>query len=166
MRQYVPRHVRAVDEKIAVLDADVHVRAEDQQLLGELPHCLTSAEIALERSDLLVRPVRERMRPRSSNLESLAAGKLHHAATQFDQLRAHVLGRVADGGADFDDRLVQFRFHLPRTLLCRSSPRSRDVRLQLPVTGDDWYSSSTPMVRGRRLHQIGDGVGDLEQLHL
>ena len=40
VRHEVPGHVHRVDEEVAVLDADVDVRAEDQQLLGEVVHVL------------------------------------------------------------------------------------------------------------------------------
>ena len=45
-----------VDQELAVLDADVDVRAEDQQLLRQVAHVLLDAEVALERRDLLRRP--------------------------------------------------------------------------------------------------------------
>ena len=45
----------------AVLDGDVDVRAEDEQLPGEVLHVVLHAEVALERRDFLLLPRRERV---------------------------------------------------------------------------------------------------------
>src|SRR6185503_20911432 len=98
--QHITRNIRAIDQKIPIFDDDVNVCAEDQELLRELAHCLTSTEVALERRDLLVGPVRKRMRSGGGDLEALPSGQLHHAAPQLDELRAHILRRMADGCAN------------------------------------------------------------------
>ena len=54
MRQQVADDVHGVDHELAVLDADVDVRAEDEKLLGKVLHVLLDAQIALQRRDLLV----------------------------------------------------------------------------------------------------------------
>jgi len=56
MRKQVSRDVHRLDEEVLVLDTDVNVRAEDEQLLGEVLEVLLHASIALERRDLLLRP--------------------------------------------------------------------------------------------------------------
>src|SRR5687767_663692 len=131
MRQHITRNIGAVDQEVAVLDPDVDMRAEYEQLLRELPHCLTSAEVTLEGRDLLVGPMREGVRPGGSDLVSLSCRQLHHTPPQVNELVADILRCVADRGTHLDDGLVQLRLHLTehQPLVLQDL---RDIRLQLP----------------------------------
>src|SRR4030095_9900956 len=69
VREQIPRDVHRLDEEVAILNADVNVRAEDEQLLREILQVLLDTDVSLERRDLLFGPPRERMRPRGGDDE-------------------------------------------------------------------------------------------------
>ena len=48
--------VHHVNRSLAILDADVDVRAEDQQPLRQLAHVCSHAQVALQRRDFLIDP--------------------------------------------------------------------------------------------------------------
>ena len=62
MRKEVARLVHDLDPQLAVGDPDVHVQAEDEQLADDVLQLLFEDLVALVLGDLLVLPVRERMR--------------------------------------------------------------------------------------------------------
>jgi hypothetical protein len=136
VRQEVARDVRGVDQEVAILDADVNVRAEDQQLTREVLHRVLRADVALERRDLLIGPVRERMRARGGDLEPASAGELHDAAPELHELMPHFGGRTTDRGPDLDDGLVQLGLHLPHHQVIVLEDL-RDVGLKLTRLGID-----------------------------
>ena len=131
VRHEVAGHVHRVDEEVAVLDADVDVRAEDQQLLGEVVHVLLDAEVALERRDLLRHPRRERVRAGRGDHQAVrpARSMMRGGAYQFG---AGLGGGLADLGADLDHRLVQLGLDLLAEDELAVFEDLRDVRLQLP----------------------------------
>src|SRR5688572_1298313 len=107
MRNEVPSDVHRIDEEFTVFDADMHVRAEDQQLLRQLLHVLLHADVALQRRDLLVHPRRERVRARGGDAQAFLAGKAVNEAAQTAQLLGCVRRGFAHRRADLNDRLVQ-----------------------------------------------------------
>ena len=80
MRQEIAGDVGRVDEEVAILDPDVHMRAEDEELAREVLHRVLRADVPLERRDLLRDPVRERMRSGRGDREVLEPRELHDAA--------------------------------------------------------------------------------------
>ena len=112
MRQEIAGHVARVDEEILVLDADVHVGAEDQQTLGQIAHVVARAKVVIVWRDLLRLPVRERMRTGGGDAISLLRGQLHNTLAQHDQFITNLRRCLAHRRADFDDRLMHLRLHL------------------------------------------------------
>jgi hypothetical protein len=130
VRQEIPRDVRRIDQEVAILDPDVDVRAEDQQLPREILHRVLRADVALERGDLLIDPVRERVRSRRPRSRVLEPASSITPRLRRTELFAHFLRRATN---------VVSR---PRrsTDAARASPargsvvvleQLRDVRLQL-----------------------------------
>src|SRR5260370_15454358 len=106
MWQQVADNIHAVDEKFAVFDADVHVRAEDQQTLGEFLHVLLDAHVALLRGDLLRHPGGNGMRAGGDDLQVVLASKFHDHASQSYQFGSKLSRCLAYVGTDLDHGLV------------------------------------------------------------
>src|SRR4029077_13053595 len=132
----VARHVEGIDQELAVLDADVHVGAEDEQPLRQVRHVLAQAEVALERRDILFHPGQERVRARRGDPEAVLGREPHDVPAQADQLGPHLGRRPAYRGADLHDRLVQLGLHLGQNQMI-ASEELRDVRFQLARRGID-----------------------------
>ena len=75
VRQEISRGIHQVDLRLAVLDADVDVHAEDQQRLGEHLHFVDQRVVVFVRRDLLIFPARERMRRGRGDAQALALGE-------------------------------------------------------------------------------------------
>src|SRR6185503_4635999 len=74
VRQQIPRDIHCIDEKILILDADVNVRAENQQLLRQVLEVFTNACIPFERCDLLCHPPRVRANAQARRATLTALG--------------------------------------------------------------------------------------------
>ena len=63
MRQEVARLVHHLDATLAIGYPDVHVEAEDEELTDDVLQLVLEDLVALGLGDLLILPVRERVRP-------------------------------------------------------------------------------------------------------
>src|SRR5688572_19415625 len=92
------------------------------------------------------------MRARRRDAEILLQREVHHEAAQAAQLEARVFRRLADGRANFHDRLVQFRLDLAQHQLVFLQDL-RDVGTQLARAGiDDLVFLFDANGERRRLH--------------
>ena len=106
MRQEVPHLVHQVNAGFAILDADVHVQAEDQVRARHELHVLDDLQVALVGIDVLDAPVREWMRRAGAEQQAVVLGERHHRAPQVEDVGARLFHVAADAGPDLDDRLV------------------------------------------------------------
>ena len=136
MRQEIARHIERVDQELAILDADVDVRAEDQQPLRQLAHVRPHAQVALQWRDLLIDPRRKWMGARGGDLEPVPGHQFQDLSPQSHQLGARLRRRVANLSPDFDNRLVQLRLYLRQHQVIAAQD-FRDVRFQLAGLGVD-----------------------------
>ena len=77
------------------------------------------------------RPVRERVRSRSRNTQSVFASEADHFRTKARHLLTRDFNVRADRRTDFDDRIVQFALHLFFKARLARFEHLRDVRFQL-----------------------------------
>src|SRR6267378_531053 len=153
MRQDIARHIERVDQKLAILDADVDVRAEDEQPLRQLAHVLPYAQVALQRRDLLIDPRGEWMGARGGDLEPVPGHQFQDLSAQSHQLGACLRRRPAHLGADLHNRLVQLRLYLRQHEVIAAQD-FRDVRFQLAGLGiDDLVLLLDPQGERGRLHR-------------
>ena len=136
MRTEIAGDVERIDEELAVLDADMHVRAEDQKLLCEIREILLHAHIAFQRRDLLLHPPRERVRAGRHDFEPFPRGKAHDESAQPHQLSAKLGRSLTDFAPNLDHALMQLGLHFtePHVILLEDL---RDVRAKLPRHGVD-----------------------------
>ena len=87
-RDVHPHAVRDVDRLLGVVDADVHVQAEQQLLARDEPQHVDDLAVAVALHDALVLPVRERVGRRGADREALRLGGLAHAPAQLLELAA------------------------------------------------------------------------------
>ena len=138
MRQEVTHLIHQMNRRFAVLDADVHVQAENQVRARDELHVFDDLQIALVRIDVLHAPVGERMRGAGRQQQAVLAREPNHLAPQIDDVLARFLDVAADAGADLDHRLV----HLGLDLLVQQPLAVRDqlgadVRAQIECRGID-----------------------------
>ena len=132
MRQEVPELIHQVNQRLAVLDADVHVQAEDQVGARDDLHVLDDLPVALVGIDVLVAPVGERMRRAGDETQAVLLGERDHAAPQVLQILGGLRDGPADAGADLDDRLVHLRLHtLVHLTLALLDDLHLDVRAEI-----------------------------------
>src|SRR5882672_1984060 len=105
----------------------MHVQAEDEQLADDVLQLLLEDLVALGLGDLLVLPMRERMRAGRGDTQ---ARRLQQRSDRAAQSRDLVTG-LADVGADLraglDDRL----HHLALELVTEAAARGREERLDM-----------------------------------
>ncbi len=106
MGQQVTDDIHGIDEKLAVFNTHMYMRAEDQQALGELLHVLLHSHVALLRCDLLGQPRGKRMGARCDDLQAVLPGQFHDGAPQPYQFVAQFSRCLADRGTDLDHGLV------------------------------------------------------------
>ena len=154
MRQEVPQLIHQVNQRLAVLDADVDVQAEDQVGARDDLHVLDDLQVALVGVDVLHAPVGERMRGAGDELQAVLLGERDHLPAQVAQIRRRFLDGLADARADLDHRLVHLGLHafvqLPLALF---EDLHLDVRAQVERDGiDRLVFLLDPEGEGRRLH--------------
>ena len=85
--------VRDVDRLVGVVDADVHVQAEQQLLAHDEAERVDDLAVALALHDALVLPVGKRVGRRGADRESLRLGCLAHAPAQVLELSGRLCRR-------------------------------------------------------------------------
>src|SRR6185503_3337925 len=125
------------DEELPILDADVHVRPEDEQLLREILQILLHADVPLERRDLLSHPVGEWMRPRGRDLEPTFRREVDDRTAQPHELRAEIRRTATHLASDFYHRLVKLRLHLLEDEVI-AVQNLGDIRTELACGGIDY----------------------------
>ena len=132
VREEVERLVHDLDGERAVLDADVHVQAEDEVRAREHLHLLHDLVVARVGEDFLVRPVREGMRAGGRDAHAVLLREADDLRPHLPDVLAYLRDVPADAAADLDDRLV----HLRLDALLQDEPALLqdllDVRAQLP----------------------------------
>ena len=101
-----------VDRLVGIVDADVHVQAEEELLAGDEAQRGHEVAVAVAADDPLVLPHRERMRPGRADRQPVLAGHPRHLRAQRAQLRAGGHGVRAGIGRDLEHRLHQLRLDL------------------------------------------------------
>ncbi len=96
MRQQVAYDVHGIDQKFAVLDADMDVRAEDEQALRQFLHILLYAGIAIHRRNILLHPRRDGMRAGCRDTQAILGGQFHNGPAQAYQFLSQFGGRLTD----------------------------------------------------------------------
>ena len=112
MREEIPRHIHRVDHEIAVLDAHVDVRAEDQIPLGDLLQVLSQTDVALDRRDVLLLPGREGVSARGHDREPLLGYPAADEAAHTQDFLARFTHIAADLACRFHTGLVKLRMNL------------------------------------------------------
>ena len=151
VRQEVARAVHDLDGRLAVLDADVHVQSENQVGARDHLQVFHDDAVALVGIDLLLVPLRERMRAAGGECAARSARArpmIWRRMSRISSLR--LLDVLADAGADLDDRLVHLGLDAlvqQHPALCRRS-RPECASADRGYSGSMvWYSSSMPIVR-------------------
>ena len=103
--------VHHVDRNFAVLNAHMHVQAENQIGSGHQLHVFHNILVALVRMNFLHAPVGKRMGRSRRQSQPVFPGQPDHVATQLLDFSLAVLDVDAHRGPDFDDRLVHLSFH-------------------------------------------------------
>ena len=138
VRQKVAHLVHQVNGRFAVLDADVHVQAEDQVRARHQLHVLDDLQVALVGINVLHAPVGERVRRAGAEQQAVLAGELHHGAPQVEDVGARLLHVAAHAGADLDHRLVHLRLDaLVQLALALGDNLGVDVRAEIEGVGID-----------------------------
>ena len=89
--------------------------------------------VAFVRIDLLMAPVGKGMRAGGGDLQIVLSGQFDHLPTNKRDLLARFLDRVADPGADFDDRLMHLGFDgLMQQHFTLLDDLGGDMRTQIP----------------------------------
>ena len=119
MRKEIPGLVHHLDPPFAVGDPDVDVQAEDQQLADHVLQLVLEDLVALGLGDLLVLPVRERVRARGRDAQPGGTKKHRERSAQGRDL----VPGFADIGADLRSGLDDGLHHLGLDLLPGPRPR-------------------------------------------
>src|SRR5205814_4480499 len=131
MRQKIAGLVHHMNRRFAVRNSNMDVQSENQVCARKRLHVAHDFLIAFAFGDELVSPVRKWMGPDRCDLQSAAAGEVRQLAPQLNHMRARVIDRIANLGAEFDDRLM----HLGLDLLLEQDLATLEdflnVRLQL-----------------------------------
>jgi hypothetical protein len=158
VRHEVAGHVHGVDQELPVVDADMHVRPEDEQLLRQVLHVRLHPHVALQRGDLLRGPVGEGVRPGRGHPQVLAGRQPDHHPPQALQLGARLRRRLAHARPDLHDALVQLGLDLAQHQVVVVQDLG-DVGAQLPrLRVDDLVLFLDPDGERRRLHGSSPGT--------
>ena len=82
VRQEIARVIHHVDRRLAILDADVHVQAENQVRARHQLHVFDDLVVALVGIDVLRAPVGKRMRRAGGQPQAVLLRQLDHVAAQ------------------------------------------------------------------------------------
>ena len=104
--QEVADLVHQLDEGLTVLDADVHVEAEDEVRPRHQLHVLHDLEVAGIRIDVLLAPVGERMGGAGDEEQPVVLCQAHHRPPQVDDVLTRLANRPAHAGAHLDHGLM------------------------------------------------------------
>src|SRR5262249_38920959 len=109
VRQEIADLVGEKHRHVAVFDADVHVKAEDEVRARNVLKILDEPLVAGAVGDLLLLPVAERVGPGGDDPEPVLPGQTAERAAEPADLRAGLADVAADAGPGLDDRLVHLR---------------------------------------------------------
>jgi hypothetical protein len=157
MRKEVARLVHHLDACLAIGDPDVDMQTEDEEFADHVLQLVLEDLVALGLGDLLILPVRERVRPRRGDAQARGLEQRRERAAQGRDLGAG----FADVGADLRARLDDRLHHLGLDLLAEARRRSSEQRLavafQLPVAVDDLelFLNTDRETRNIRLPHLG-----------
>ena len=101
-----------VDRLVGIVEAHVHVDAEDQLLARHELQARDQVAIARPRDDPLVLPHGEGMGARRADREATAGGDHVHRPPQLGELAARLRGVLARRGGDLAHRLHQLGLHV------------------------------------------------------
>ncbi len=101
--QEIAHRVHDADGGLAVLDADVHMQAEDEVGAGDGLQIFDDAAIALVGIDLLLAPVGEGVSGAGDEHQAMFMGEANHLAAEIEEVFARFFDGRADVGADLDD---------------------------------------------------------------
>src|SRR2546430_6267507 len=121
----IARLVHHLDPRLAIRDADVHVKAKDEELADHVLQLVLKDFVSLVLGYLLVLPVREGMRPSRGDPEPDRLKERRERAAQGGDLIASLGDVRADLRAGLDDRL----HHLGLDLFPEPWPRRGKERL-------------------------------------
>ncbi len=111
MRDVARHAVQHQQRRVGVGAADVHMLAEDGELLAEVAVQLRQLAKARLVVDAPLVPLLERMRAAADHGDVELVGVLHQRIADRRELRDHVLARVADPGRDLDHARRHLRHH-------------------------------------------------------
>ena len=111
VRQEVAQLIHQVNQRLAILDADVDVEAEDQVGARDDLQVLDDLQVALVGVDVLRAPVGEGMGRAGDELQPVLFGEADHPPPQVPQIRRRVLDRLVHARAHLDHRLVHLGLH-------------------------------------------------------
>ena len=118
--QEIAQLILNVDQQVELLGrrakADMHVHAEDQHLPRYLLHIIFQILITFARVGFLLFPFGEGVRAGGQDAVAVALGHRIHLAAQAHQFHSRFLHIAADGAADLDLRLHEFRLDLVANL--------------------------------------------------
>src|SRR5439155_17181785 len=112
MRQKIARLIHHVNGHFAIGYAYVHVQSKNKIRTSEQLHVLNNLLVTFALGDVLVAPVRKRMRADRGDLEPCLAGELGEFAAKIKDVCARVLDRIANLSAELDHGLVHLGFDL------------------------------------------------------
>ena len=137
MREEVARLVHDLDPLLAVGDADMHVQPEDEELADDVLQLLLEDLVPLLLGDLLLLPVRERVRAGGHEPQAIAPQEGRERAAGVRDLPAGLAHVGANARADLDHRLHHLGLHPLLEIRTRGAQERPAVALQLPVAIDD-----------------------------
>ncbi len=124
--------VHQVDGGLAILDADVHVQAEDQVGARHHLHVLDDVEVARRRDRCPARASRRTDACRRRKPQAVLPGQVDHRRGAASDVVLRFLDVAADAGADLDHRLVHLGLHaLVQEQLALLDDFGVDVRAQI-----------------------------------
>ena len=158
-RQVHPHPVGHVDRLVGIVDAHVHVDAEDQLLARHELQARDQVAVARARDDPLVLPHGEGMGAGGADRQPLSAAHRLHGAPQPGQLAARLRGVAARRRGDLAHRLHELGLHVAlgvRVGRSGSSPSIELVRSRVSGIHDHQLLLDPEGVAGARepvLHQ-------------
>ncbi len=146
--------IHQVDQRLAILDAHMHVQPENQVGARHQLHVLHNILVALARSNFLHAPVGKRMRRRRSQPQPVLPRQPDHVPAQLLQFFASFLNIGANRSPHFHHRLVHLGLDpFLQDQFALLDDLGVDVRPQVPSFGIDGLILFFDSERECRLHR-------------